>query len=90
MVRDKMKAVWSQMTTLDKVLVCIRDIASVCFLLFALLHVLKILTFEAVAWFLPVIAIAQALLSWKRSKATSVFFLFALVFFLFVFYISKG
>lgn len=90
MIINKVKTFWRQMTTLDKVLVCIRDIACACFLIFGLLHGLEILACGAAAWFLPVTVVAQALLSWKRSKATSVFFLLTLVLFLFVFFISKG
>lgn len=39
------------MTTLDKVLVCIRDIACACFLIFGLLHGLEILPAEQLPGF---------------------------------------
>lgn len=87
----KLKEVWKGMTKREKTLVAVRDMACFCLLVVALLTVLGLVPHGApIAWLLPLAAISQAALSWKRSKATALFFLAFLVFFLFVFFVSRG
>jgi len=45
---------------------------------------------DAVIWLLPVVGISQAVLSWKRSRATAMFFGAGAVFFFIVYFISRG
>lgn len=87
----KIKEAWKDMTKLEKTMVCIRDMACLCLILTGLLTVLGLVPHGGpTAWLLPVIAVSQAVISWKRSRTTAIFFLGFLAFFLFVFWISKG
>ena len=87
----KIKEAWKGMTKLEKTMVSIRDMACLCLILTGLLTVLGWVPHGApITWPLPVIGISQAVISWKRSRATAVFFLGFVVFFLFVFFVSKG
>ena len=87
----KLKDAWKGMTKQEKTLVGIRDMACLCLILTGLLTLLGLVPHGApIAWLLPVIAISQAVLSWKRSRVTALFFLGFIVFFLFVFFVSKG
>ena len=87
----KVKEAWKGMTKLEKTMVCIRDVACLGLILTGLLAVLGLVPYGApIAWLLPVIAVSQAVISWKRSRATAFFFLGFLAFFLFVFFMSKG
>ena len=87
----KLKEAWKGMTKLEKTMVSIRDMACLCLILTGLLTVLGIVPHGApIAWLLPVIAGSQAAISWKRSRATAMFFLGFLGFCLFVFFVSKG
>ena len=88
---EKLKSAWKNMTGFEKTLVMIRDLACFGIILTALLNLFELLyigTFIDVL--LPVAAIAQALLSWKRSKATALFFLAFLVFFILIYFISNS
>lgn len=88
---EKLKSAWKNMTGFEKTLVMIRDLACFGIILTALLNLFELLyigTFIDVL--LPVAAIAQALLSWKRSKATALFFLAFLVFFILIYVISNS
>lgn len=88
---EKLKNVWKKLSPLEKTMVSIRNMACLCLLIVALLTVLGLVPYGApIAWLLPVVAISQAVLSWKRSRATALFFLAFLAFFLFVFFASKG
>ena len=78
----KLKDMWNGMTGFEKTMVILRDMG--CFL--AILSVSR----TVVAVMLPVVALAQAALSWKRSRATALFFLGFLLFFFAVYFISKG
>ena len=87
----KLKEAWKGMTKREKTMVIIRDMACLCLILTGVLTVLGLVPYGAPnAWLLPVIGISQAVLSWKRSRATALFFLGFIVFFLFVFFVSKG
>ena len=87
----KIKEAWKGMTKLEKTMVSIRDMACLCLIITGLLTVLGLVPYGApIAWLLPVIGISQAVISWKHSRATAVFFLGFVVFFLFVFFVSKG
>lgn len=87
----KMKEAWKGMSKLEKTMVGIRDMACLCLTITGLLTVLGLVPHGApIAWLLPVIAVSQAVISWKHSRATAIFFMGFLVFFLFVFCMSKG
>ena len=87
----KLKEAWKGMTKLEKTMVSIRDMACLCLILTGLLTVLGLVPHGApMAWLLPVVAVSQAVISWKRSRATALLFLGFIVFFLFVFFVSKG
>ena len=87
----KLKEAWKGMTKLEKTMVSIRDMACLCLILTGLLTVLGLVPHGApIAWLLPVVAVSQAVISWKRSRATALLFLGFIVFFLFVFFVSKG
>ena len=86
---EKWKSAWKNMTCSEKTLVLIRDIACFGILLTALLNLFEFAYIGTiVAVLLPVAAIAQALLSWKRSRATALFFLVFLGFFVLIYFIS--
>lgn len=88
---NKLKEAWKGMTKLEKTMVSIRDMACLCLLIVALLKVTGLIPHgAAVAWLLPLVAVSQAVLSWKRSRATALFFLAFIVFFFVMFFISKG
>lgn len=87
---DKLKELWEELTTTEKIMVSIRNVACCCILLVPLLDMLGMLSsVTETAWLLPVIAISQTVLSWKQSRTTALFFLGFLVFFFFVFFISR-
>jgi len=87
----KIKEAWKGMTKLEKAMVSIRDMSCLCLIITGLLTVLGLVPYGAtIAWLLPLIAISQAVISWKRSRATAMFFLAFFVFFLFIFFVSKG
>ena len=87
----KLKEVWKGMTKQEKTLVGIRDMACFCLLVVALLTALGLIPNGApIAWLLTVIAISQAMLSWKQSKPTALFFLGFLAFYLFLFFVGRG
>ena len=88
----KLKNTWKGMTKFEKTAVIIRDVACFVAIISGVLEVLGILSRGSImtAVMLPVVALAQASLSWKRSKAIALFFLGFVVFFFFVLYISKG
>ena len=87
----KIKEAWKGMTKLEKTMISIRDMACLCLILTGLLTVLGWVPHGApIAWLLPVIGISQAVISWKRSRATALFFLGFVAFFLFVFVVSRG
>lgn len=88
---EKLKDAWKSMTKFEKTMISVRDMACFCAIVTALLTVLGLVPQGAViAVMLPIAALAQAALSWKRSRGTALFFLAFLVFFFFVFFISKG
>ncbi len=79
------------MTKREKTIVSIRDMACLCLLITGLLTVLGLVPHGApIAWLLPVIGVSQAVISWKRSRITALFFLGFVLFFFVVFFISKG
>ena len=88
----KLKDMWNGMTGFEKTMVILRDMGCFLAILSGLLEVLGILPVSrtVVAVMLPVVALAQAALSWKRSRATALFFLGFLLFFFAVYFISKG
>ena len=88
---EKWKEAWKNLTVFEKTMLCIRDIGCLCAICAGVLKVLEVLPdVRIAAVMLPIVAIAQAALSWKRNKATALFFLGFLVFFFFVFFLSKG
>jgi len=88
---NKRKALWESLSALEKGMLLLRDGGCVCVLLSALLAVAGIPeAVSAAIWLLPAVAVSQAVLSWKRSRATAVFFVAAVVFFFFVYFISRG
>lgn len=88
---DKLKSAWKDMTKFEKAMVSIRDMGCFCAIITALLKLFGLIPHGAMAAvLLPVVALAQAALSWKRSRATALFFLGFLIFFIFVFFVSKG
>lgn len=88
---DKMKKAWDSLSALEKAMVLLRDGCCVCVLLAALLYELGIpKAVNAAIWLLPPVGLSQAVLSWKRSRATAVFFGAAVVFFFVVYFISRG
>ena len=89
---EKLKDMWKGMTGFEKTMVILRDMGCFLAILSGLLELVGILSVSrtVVAVMLPVVALAQAALSWKRSRATDLFFLGFLVFFFVVFFISKG
>ena len=88
---DKLKDAWKNMTQFEKTMVSIRDMACFCAIATALLTVFGLVPQGAViAVMLPVAALAQVALSWKRSRATALFFLGFIVFFFLFLFISKG
>jgi len=87
----KLKEAWKGMTKLEKTMVGIRDIACLCLLIVALLTAFGLVPYGGpIAWLLPLIGISQAVISWKHSKPTALFFLGFIVFFLYIFFVSKG
>lgn len=87
----KWKETWKGMSKLEKTMVSIRDMACLCLIFTGLLTVLGLVPHGApIAWLLPVIAVSQVVISWKHSRATAIFFMGFLAFFLFVFVMSKG
>lgn len=89
---EKLKDMWKGMNGFEKTMFILRDMGCFLAVLSGLLELLGILSGSrtVVAVMLPVVAVAQAALSWKRSRATALFFLGFLVFFFVVFFISKG
>lgn len=88
---EKLKETWKELSSLEKTMVSIRNMACFCVLAVALLRVLGLIPYgAAAAWLLPVVAISQAVLSWKRNRAMALFFLGAFVFFFAVFFISRS
>ena len=88
---DKLKDAWKNMTIFEKTMVSIRGVACFCIIVTALLYVFRVVSHSTMAAvMLPIAALAQAALSWKRSRGTALFFLAFLVFFCFLFFISKG
>lgn len=88
---DKLKSVWKNMTKFEKAMVSIRDMGCFCAVITALLKLFGLIPYGAMAAvLLPVVALAQAALSWKRSKATALFFLAFIVFFFFVFFLGRN
>ena len=88
---EKLKSAWKNMTGFEKTLVMIRDLACFGIILTALLNLFELLYIGTlIDVLLPVAAIAQALLSWKRSRATALFFLAFLVFFILIYFISNS
>ena len=62
----KLKEAWKGMTKLEKTMVSIRDMACLCLIITGLLTVLGLVPYGApIAWQLPVIAVSQAVISWK-------------------------
>ena len=87
----KLKEAWKGLTKLEKTMVGIRDTACLCLIITGLLTVLGLVPHGApIAWLLPLVAISQAVISWKRNRATAIFFLGFVLFFAFVFLVSKG
>lgn len=79
---EKWKEVWKNLTRFEKAMFCARDIGCLCAIVVGVLNVLRVLPGVTIAAvMLPVVAIAQAALSWKRNRATALFFLGFLVFF---------
>lgn len=88
---NRLKSAWKNMTTFEKAMVSIRNMGCLCLIITALLQLFGLIPYGAMAVvLLPVVALAQAALSWKRSRATALFFLVFLVFFFLVFFVSKG
>ena len=89
---NKLKSAWKNMTIFEKAMVSIRDMGCLCLIITALLQLFGLIPYGIMAAvvLLPAIVLAQAGLSWKRSKATAIFFLVFLGFFFFVFFVSKG
>ncbi len=88
---EKLKQAWKGMTKWEKTMVGIRDMSCLCLVVTAMLKLFGLIPYgAAIAWLLPVIAVSQALISWKYSKATALFFLAFVCFFLLMFFISKG
>ncbi|MBQ3503189.1 MAG: hypothetical protein IJA75_00620 [Oscillospiraceae bacterium] len=84
------KDTWKSLSPLEKAMVVLRNGCCICILLAALLSVVGISgVVDAVIWLLPVVGISQAVLSWKRSRATAVFFGAGAVFFFIVYFISR-
>jgi len=88
---EKWKALWKSLSSLEKAMLLLRDVCCVCVLLVAFLSVVgRPESVDAVIWLLPTVGLSQAVLSWKRSRATAVFFGAAVVFFFFVYFISHS
>lgn len=88
---NELKNQWKNLTAAEKAMVLIRDIACFGMILVGLLHIFGILySVSAAVVMLPLAAFAQGILSWKRSRATAGFFFGFLVFFLFMYFVSKG
>ena len=86
----KLKSSWKSMTRFERAMVSIRDMGCFCAVITAMLKLFGLIPYGAMAAvLLPVVALAQAALSWKRSRATAVFFLGFIVFFFFVFILSR-
>lgn len=83
----RLKEKWEKLSFQQKLLILLRDLSLYTVLLSALPHVLS--DFDntlLVLICLPVSAIAQAILSWKRDRKTALFFLFSAIF-IFVMYV---
>ena len=81
---------WKSLTVLEKAMVVLRNGCCICILLAALLSAVGIpAAVDAAIWLLPVVGISQAVLSWKRSRATAVFFGAGVIFFFIVYFISR-
>lgn len=88
---EKWKEAWKNLTGFEKAMFCIRDIGCLCAIATGVLNVLGVLSDVTIAAvMLPVVALAQAGLSWKHNRATALFFLGFLVFFFLVLFLSKG
>lgn len=88
---DKWKVLWNSLSALEKGMMLLRDGCCICVLLAAVLSVAGLPEAgNAAIWLLPAVGLSQAVLSWKRSRATAVFFVAAVVFFFFVYFISRG
>jgi hypothetical protein len=86
----KLKETWKKLTKFEKCMIMIRDASCFCMILFALLNVFGVIRNNVVSSvMMPVIALAQSALSWKRSRATSLFLLGFLIFFFVLLFISK-
>ena len=87
---EKWKEAWKNLTGFEKVMFCIRDMGCLCAICAGVLYVLEVLPDVSIAAvMLPIVAIAQAGLSWKHNRATALFFLGFLVFFFLVFFLSR-
>lgn len=88
---DKLKSAWKNMSKFEQAMVSIRDMGCFCAVITALLKLFGLIPYGAMAAvLLPVVALAQAALSWRRSKATALFFLGFIIFFFFVFFLSRN
>lgn len=77
----KLKERWRTLTKWQKLLILLRDLTLYTVLLSALPRVLSDYDNSLLVLIcLPVSAIAQAILSWKRDRKTALFFLFAAIF----------
>lgn len=85
------KEAMKDMTKLEIGMVILRDLACLGLIILAVLNIFEIVhSSTPVAFLLPVICVSQAVLSWKRSRITALFFLGGILFFLFVLFVSKG
>ncbi len=87
----KLREKWKELSAWEKMLIIIRDVALYAVLLSALPYVLEYFDNSLLVLVcLPLSAISQAALSWKRDRKTALFFLFGAIFVLVMYVISMG
>ena len=87
----KLREKWKELSAWEKMLIIIRDVALYAVLLSALPYVLEYFDNSLLVLVcLPLSAISQAALSWKRDRKTALLFLFSAIFVLVMYVVSMA